>query len=91
VNEKSQQNPRLVSGATEKLRDLILEYEGLLTVKLGPGGGYYGIRPDNATLERTFATYMRVHNIGYRDAFEMTVSLDCDIAETAAGSEDDAL
>ncbi|HEY6130606.1 MAG TPA: FCD domain-containing protein [Halioglobus sp.] len=69
----------------------ILEYEGLLTVKRGPGGGYYGNRPDHATLERTFATYMRVHDIGYREAFEMTVSLDCDLAEAAAASDDESL
>ena len=69
----------------------ILEYEGLLNVKRGPGGGYYGARPDSATLERTFATYMRVHEIGYREAFEMTVSLDCDIAEATAISSDDTL
>jgi GntR family transcriptional repressor for pyruvate dehydrogenase complex len=69
----------------------ILEYEGLLTVKRGPGGGYYGTRPDHATLERTFATYMRVHDIGYREAFEMTVSLDCDLAEAAAASKDESL
>jgi len=65
----------------------ILEHEGLLNVKRGPGGGYYGTRPDAAALERAFATYMRIHNISYRDAFEMTVSLDCDIAEHAAGSK----
>jgi DNA-binding FadR family transcriptional regulator len=69
----------------------ILEYEGLLIVKRGPGGGYYGNRPDHATLERTFATYMRVHDISYREAFETTVSLDCDLAEAAAASEDKSL
>lgn len=65
----------------------ILEHEGLLRVKRGPGGGYYGTRPDGAALERAFATYLRVHNISYRDAFEMTVSLDCDLAESAAASD----
>jgi len=69
----------------------ILEHEGLLAVKRGPGGGYYGTRPDAAALERTFATYMRVHNIGYREAFEMTVLLDCDIIQAAARSEDSSL
>ncbi|MFT3931199.1 MAG: GntR family transcriptional regulator [Spongiibacteraceae bacterium] len=62
----------------------ILEHEGLLTVKRGPGGGYYGARPDDAAIERAFGTYMRIHNIGYREAFELTVSLDCDIIYTAA-------
>lgn len=66
----------------------ILEHEGLLAVKRGPGGGYYGARPDAAALERAFGTYMRLHNIGYREAFEMTVLLDCDIIEAAAQSQD---
>lgn len=69
----------------------ILEHEGLLTVKRGPGGGYYGTRPDDAALERSFATYMRAHNVDYRDAFEVIVSLDCDLAQAAADSGDDEL
>lgn len=64
----------------------ILEHEGLLSVKRGPGGGYYGTRPDDAAIERAFATYMRIHNISYREAFELTVSLDCDIIQAAAKS-----
>ena len=64
----------------------ILEHEGLLAVKRGPGGGYYGTRPDDSALERAFATYLRVHNFGYREAFEMTVLLDCDIIQAAAGA-----
>lgn len=66
----------------------ILEHEGLLAVKRGPGGGYYGARPDAAALERAFGTYMRLHNIGYREAFEMTVLLDCDIIQAAAHNQD---
>jgi GntR family transcriptional regulator, transcriptional repressor for pyruvate dehydrogenase complex len=62
----------------------ILEHEGLLAVKRGPGGGYYGARPDHAAIERAFATYLRVHNIGYREAFELTVLLDSDIVRAAA-------
>lgn len=69
----------------------ILEHEGLLTVKRGPGGGYYGTRPDDAALERSFATYMRAHDVDYRDAFEVIVSLDCDLAQAAADSGDGQL
>lgn len=69
----------------------ILEHEGLLAVKRGPGGGYYGIRPDEAAVERAFATYMRVQNFGYREAFEMMILLDCDIIPAAANSRDPAL
>ena len=66
----------------------VLEYEGLLQVKRGPGGGYYGTRPDDAALERTFATYMRIHNISYREAFELSVLLDCEIIKSAAQSDE---
>nr|WP_255493722.1 FCD domain-containing protein [Pseudomaricurvus sp. HS19] len=66
----------------------VLEHEGLLTVKRGPGGGYYGTRPDDAAMERAFATYMRINDISYRDAFELSVVLDCEIIRTVAGSYD---
>ena len=69
----------------------ILEHEGLLTVKRGPGGGYYGARPDGSAIERIFATYMRVYNFGYREAFEMMMLLDCDIIPAAAKSQDKEL
>ncbi len=64
----------------------ILEHEGLLSVRRGPGGGYYGTRPDDAAIERAFATYMRIHDIGYREAFELAVLLDGEIIQTAARS-----
>src|SRR6266481_2517902 len=48
----------------------ILEHEGLLAVRRGPGGGYYGTRPDEASLERSLAAYMRVHGFGYREALD---------------------
>lgn len=69
----------------------ILEHEGLLAVKRGPGGGYSGTRPDDSALERAFATYLRVHNFGYRDAFEMLILLDCDMIPAAAKSKDATL
>ena len=37
----------------------ILEFEGLLEVRRGPGGGYFGRRPDLATLEQTISAYWR--------------------------------
>ncbi|MDB5968669.1 MAG: GntR-family transcriptional regulator [Hydrocarboniphaga sp.] len=62
----------------------ILEHEGLLAVRRGPGGGYYGIRPDEAALQRSLAAYMRVHGFGYREALEMISLLDCEIIPAAA-------
>ena len=69
----------------------ILEHEGLLSVRRGPGGGYYGTRPDEAALERSFATYLRVHGFGYRESLEMTSLLDCEIIPAAARCTDEAL
>jgi len=66
----------------------VLEHEGLLAVRRGPGGGYYGARPDDAALERSVAAYMRVHNFDYLDALEMTVLIDCDIMPAAARCTD---
>lgn len=69
----------------------ILEHEGLLAVRRGPGGGYYGRRPDEAALERSLDAYLRVHGFGYREALEMISLLDCEIAPAAAGCSDETL
>lgn len=69
----------------------ILEHEGLLEVRRGPGGGYYGARPDKAALDRAFATYMRVHGYRFHDSMEMLSLLDCEIMPAAARCRDEAL
>lgn len=69
----------------------ILEHEGLLAVRRGPGGGYFATRPDEAALERSMATYMRIHGFGYREALEMTTLLDCDIVPNASRCTDEIL
>ena len=35
----------------------VLEHEGLLKVRRGPGGGYYGTRPDEAALGRLISGF----------------------------------
>jgi hypothetical protein len=37
----------------------VLEHEVLLSVRRGPGGGYYGTRPDEAVPERSFGTFLK--------------------------------
>jgi GntR family transcriptional repressor for pyruvate dehydrogenase complex len=69
----------------------ILEHEGLLAVRRGPGGGYYGTRPDEAALERAFAAYLRVHGFGHRDSQRMMALFDCEIVPTAARCTDEGL
>jgi GntR family transcriptional repressor for pyruvate dehydrogenase complex len=69
----------------------ILEHEGLLAVRRGPGGGYYGTRPDEAALERSIAAYLRVHGFGHRESQQMLSLLDCEIVPAAARCTDSAL
>lgn len=69
----------------------ILEHEGLLAVRRGPGGGYHGTRPDEAALERAFEAYWRVHGFGYRESQEMLALLDCEIVPAAARCKDETL
>lgn len=69
----------------------ILEHEGLLEVRRGPGGGYYGKRPTEAALERSVAAYLRVDGARYHEIFEMMSLLECEMAPAAARSRDEAL
>ncbi|MEO6717632.1 MAG: transcriptional regulator [Novosphingobium sp.] len=62
----------------------ILEHEGLLEVRRGPGGGYYGRRPDAATLERSLAAYMRSQPASWDEALDMTSLLFNELAAAAA-------
>lgn len=68
----------------------ILEHEGLLEVRRGPGGGYYGSRPDAADLERALAAYMRSQPASWEEALDMTSLLFNELCAAAAGSDDRA-
>lgn len=69
----------------------VLEHEGLLEVRRGPGGGYYGTRPDDAALERALHSYMRMNPASYEEALDMTSLLFNELATAAAGCQDEAL
>ena len=69
----------------------ILEHEGLLEVRRGPGGGYYGKRPTEAALERSIAAYIRVDSTRFHELFEMMSLLECELAPAAARSNDAGL
>jgi DNA-binding FadR family transcriptional regulator len=69
----------------------ILEHEGLLDVRRGPGGGYYGRRPDAAVLERSLAAYMRTQPHSWEEAVDMTSLLFNELVAAAAGCRDTAL
>ncbi|HEX7753590.1 MAG TPA: GntR family transcriptional regulator [Novosphingobium sp.] len=69
----------------------VLEHEGLLEVRRGPGGGYYGTRPDDAALERAITAYMRVHPTSFDEAADITSLLFNELVPAAAACRDDAL
>jgi GntR family transcriptional regulator, transcriptional repressor for pyruvate dehydrogenase complex len=69
----------------------ILEHEGLLEVRRGPGGGYYGARPDEAALERAIGVFMRLHPTSFEEALDITSLLFTELAAAAALCADEAL
>lgn len=69
----------------------VLEHEGLLVARRGPGGGYYGARPDDAALERAFAAWLSVHGTGNHEILEMRTLLETELIVGAAGCTDAAL
>ena len=66
----------------------VLEHEGLLSVHRGPGGGYFGRRPDALTLERTLAGYLRDRSGDDYEPLRMMTLLDCDLMPSAAECSD---
>lgn len=77
--------------ATVQQAARVLEHEGLLEVRRGPGGGYFGVRPDAAALERSVAAYMRVRGSDDYEALEMMTLLDCELMPAAARCRDEGL
>jgi DNA-binding FadR family transcriptional regulator len=69
----------------------LLEHEGLLEARRGPGGGYYGTRPDEAALERAIAVYLRTHPASFGEALNITSLLFNEICAAASACEDAAL
>ena len=62
----------------------ILENEGFLEVRRGPGGGYFGMRPSEADLEHSLVEYLRLHKSAYRDALELLRTLKGEAVAAAA-------
>jgi GntR family transcriptional regulator, transcriptional repressor for pyruvate dehydrogenase complex len=62
----------------------VLEHEGLLSVRRGPGGGYFGRRPDALALERSLAAYLRVRRVDDYEPLKKMTLLDCELMPAAA-------
>lgn len=68
----------------------ILEHEGLLDVRRGPSGGYFGRRPDMAALERAISAYLRSEPASLGEVLDMTSLLFNELCAAAARCEDAA-
>ncbi|MGR4865151.1 FCD domain-containing protein [Caulobacter sp. LARHSG274] len=69
----------------------VLEHEGLLEARRGPGGGYYGRRPNAAALERSMAAYLRSNPTSFEEALNITSLLFNELVPAAAACEDATL
>ncbi|HEX7856941.1 MAG TPA: FCD domain-containing protein [Sphingobium sp.] len=69
----------------------VLEHEGFLKVRRGNGGGYYGARPNAASLGRAIAGFLQINQSHEREAIEIMTLLDCDLIPAAALATDQAL
>lgn len=68
----------------------VLEHEGLLDVRRGPGGGYFGRRPDITSLERSFGAYLRSVPSSWEEALDITSLLFNELCAAAARCRDEA-
>jgi GntR family transcriptional regulator, transcriptional repressor for pyruvate dehydrogenase complex len=69
----------------------VLEHEGLLDVRRGPGGGYYGKRPDARSLERSLDAYLRTQPASWQEVLDLTSLLFNELAAAAAMCTDPEL
>jgi GntR family transcriptional regulator, transcriptional repressor for pyruvate dehydrogenase complex len=69
----------------------VLEHEGFLKVRRGPGGGYYGTRPDAEGLSQAISGFLAMHHSAHPEAIDIITLLDCELMAAAALAKDEAL
>jgi DNA-binding FadR family transcriptional regulator len=65
----------------------LLEREGLLKVRRGINGGYFGARPDVGVIERTVSAYLETLNIDAKDTAVLASALWVEAVRKAAMSD----
>lgn len=73
-----------VSKPTIRQAARVLEREGLLVVRRGNAGGYYGARPDAAFIEATMASYLEVIHTRPQDLTRVATALWVETVRQAA-------
>jgi DNA-binding GntR family transcriptional regulator len=66
----------------------LLEREGLLRVKRGINGGYFGTRPDTGTIEAIVGTYLSTLDLDAQDVTLLASALWVEVMRKAAGHPD---
>lgn len=69
----------------------VLEHEGVLKARRGPGGGYSASRPDAASLERLLAGFLRTHPASFGEVLNITSLLFTELCGAAAEVRDPRL
>lgn len=69
----------------------VLEHEGFLKVRRGPGGGYYGTRPDAEGLSQAISGFLAMHHSAHPEAIDIITLLDCELMAAAALAKDEVL
>lgn len=69
----------------------VLEHEGFLQVRRGPGGGYYGTRPDAEGLSRAISGFLALRQSAHPEAIDIITLLDCELMAAAARATDEPL
>lgn len=90
-SEESLQGALGVSRATIRQAARLLEREGLLRVRRGINGGYFGARPDIATIEKAVGTYLELLNVEADDLIRMASILWVEAIRKAASVSSPAL
>ena len=65
----------------------VLEHEGFLKVRRGPGGGYYGARPDAEALSHAISGFLAYHQSSHPESIDIITLLDCELMAAAAEAE----
>lgn len=67
----------------------VLEYQGLLAVRRGPGGGYFARRPDIGPVAQMAALYLRSRNTTLTEMLTAAHSFNLEAVSLAARSQDE--
>jgi DNA-binding IscR family transcriptional regulator len=79
-----------VSRSTLRQVARLLEREGLLRVKRGINGGYYGTRPDEKTIQTAVGAYLETLDMSYEDVTSVASVLWVEVLRRAASVNGDA-